>query len=214
MCFFLISCVEKKEAPDVQKKVPSIDILSSEYKDIDTTIQLAPFNLKPFSAKTSVTEKKVIVEKAIKSAIGENAEVFLERPCFKIDSLSQRPAKIGRGLECRLSDFHLIDLDKDGDLDIIYSSVIDQNINTDTNSLLIFRNNGNNFKEYSLKGYLYSADFSQSNNGKLKFRNALGPCCDYHNYNFYETELDLAKWSFKTEHKLEIHKSKVTEKLL
>lgn len=200
--------VAKRPAP------PMSGIRTTAYKDIDTLISLRTVNLTPHSVNLHTKAKKYLVESAVKSAMKDKAYLFLDNECYRYDRIKKgiTPIVQGKGLDCRLADFYLIDLDKDGDLDIIYYSELDQYINWDTNLLLLFQNIGNdNFNQLKIPGYLYNVVFSDTKQGIILFKTVEKPCCDYFNYNFYETAFDTRTWKINTKHVLEIHQSKVTK---
>jgi hypothetical protein len=179
--------------------------------NIDTTINLSLFDLSKVATTISTKEKKKLVMQAVNTAMGETSYLFLDNACMRLDP-KDGPVSTGKkGIDCRLNDFYLIDLDADGDLDIIYSSLVDQYLNWDNNSLLIFKNNKENFSLYSIPGYLYEADLSTLNHGSIILKTVSRPCCDYGYFNFHSTTFDTKKWTYELKKVLEIHKSKVKE---
>lgn len=186
--------------------------MTSEFRDIDTTINLKLFSLSQYSRRVSRIEKKKLIIAAIKSVMGDADYRFLDIKCWKVnpDTRAIYEDTTSVAPDCRLDEFNLIDLDGDGDLDILYSSLVDQYAQWDRNFLLIIENN-NNYRRFDISGYLYDADFSQIQKGKIIFKTVRRPCCDYLNYNFYTTSLDTKNWVFDTKHTLEIHESKVRE---
>jgi hypothetical protein len=161
--------------------------MTAEFKNIDTVINLAFFNLAPYGASVSRATKKNIIAKALKSADIEEVEDY------------------------KTKDFYFIDFDNDGDLDIIYSSNIDQYKLIDANFILLFENKKGIYKLYKVPGYLYEADFSKMQQSNIVLKSAARPCCDYFNYNFFETTFNTQTWTLNTKHVLEIHESKVHE---
>jgi len=212
---FLYSCSDNngqnRSFTDTLKKV---DIKPTNvFKDIDTSINLKLYNLSPYERSISKAQKKKIIETAIRSALPITAYRYLELNCWKLSEKTKEPYEDSttKAPECRLNDFYLIDIDNDGDLDILYSSLVDQYVQGDTNYLLLLQNNNGHYKSFDIPGYLYDADFSQLLKGNLIFKTASRPCCDYSNYNFFETYFDARTWTLITKHILEIHKSKVHE---
>ena len=187
--------------------------MTKELIDIDTSISIKLFNLKPFEKKLNKIQKKKIIISAINSAMPNFSDRYLEFNCWKLDSKTNVPYEdtTNKAPDCRLNEFYLIDLDNDGDLDIVYSSSIDQYIQGDTNYLLLLQNNNGNYKKLSIDGYLYAADFSELSKGTINLKTVSRPCCDYFNYNFFETTFNTKTWTMTTNHVLEIHKSKVHE---
>jgi hypothetical protein len=217
---FFISCSSNNTqivtTVDTIKKVPTAPgtKMTKEFRDIDTTITLRLFNLKPFEKTINKKQKIKQISAAIKSAMPDADYRYLELNCWKIDRNTKEPYEdtTVKAPDCRLNEFYLIDLDHDGDLDILYSSSIDQYIQGDTNYLLLLQNNNHTYKRFDISGYLYDADFSQLTAGIITFKTVARPCCDYFNYNFFETTFSTKTWSFITKHVLEIHQSKVHEK--
>ena len=180
----------------------------------DTTIDLSLFDLGKFATTISTKEKKKLVLQAINSSMGETSYLFLENDCMHIDK-KDGPVSTGKkGIDCRLNDFYLVDLDADGDLDIIYSSLVDQYLNWDSNSVLIFKNNKGAFSHYSIPGYLYDTDFSKLSEGLLVLKTVSRPCCDYPNFNFHSSIFKKKKCSYEVNKVLEIHNSKVKDTYL
>ncbi|AMM50395.1 hypothetical protein TH61_03255 [Rufibacter sp. DG15C] len=194
-------------------------IVKSSYSDgsavpqVDTAkiTSIRLFDLKPFEAVFTKAEKMHMVDKAVKSAMQENAFVFLENDCYRWDSKTSSPASIGNGLACRLSDFYLIDLDNDEDLDIIYSSAIDQYVNWDINAVYIFQNKNGVYQLHRFPGYLINAEFLEKKNSKIHFKTVVRPCCDNNDFRFYDSELDTHSWAITTLKGATVHKSKVKE---
>lgn len=161
--------------------------MTNEFKDIDTVINLSFFKLYPYATKISEARKKNLIVHALKSANIEQTELY------------------------KLKDFYLIDLDNDKDLDLIYSSNISQYKLMDGNFILILGNHNGIYKPYRITGFLYGADFSKKLSGQIILKTVNRPCCDYFNYNFFETNFDTKSWTLNIIHVLEIHQSKVHE---
>ncbi|GAA4313296.1 hypothetical protein GCM10023183_32880 [Nibribacter koreensis] len=179
----------------------------------DTTriTRIKLFDLKPFEAVFTKAEKIHIVDKAVKSAMQENAFVFLENDWYRWDSKTSRPQSIGSGLACRLNDFYLIDLDNDEDLDIIYSSAVDQYVNWDTNAVYIFQNKNGDYQLHRFTGYLVNTDLSERKSDKVHFKTVVRPCCDNNDFRFYDSVLNTHSWVITTLKGATVHKSKVKE---
>jgi hypothetical protein len=217
---FLISCSSgndksKSLMTDTIKKVPPAPgiQMTKEFKDIDTAISLTLYNLTPFDKTVNRNQKIKNVKTAIISAMPDEAFRYLELDCLKINTETKKTYKdtTEKAPDCRLNEFHQIDLDGDGDLDIVYSSSFDQYIQGDTNYLLLLQNNEGSYKRFTINGYLYDANFPQLPNRIITFKTVSRPCCDYFNYNFFETTFNTKSWTFDTKHVLEIHQSKVNE---
>lgn len=160
-------------------------------KDSITYISL--FDLRPYSDSSSKNKKKIVSD-AIRQTITET----------EIDDYSERP----------LSDFYIIDIDKDGDNDIIYSSLVDQYRRTDGNGLFIFQNNKGKFIRYIISGYLYSTDlFDPDSTKDITFKTVMRPCCDYSYYTFFVTKFNITTWKFTTTKTKTVEKKKVEEVL-
>ena len=113
-----------------------------------------------------------------------------------------------------LSDFYLIDIDRDGDDDIIYSSLSNQYRLTDRNSLEILQNNNNSYKVYSISGYLYATDLFTKNDSLYTLKTIMRPCCDYFYYTFFETKFNCNNWTLSEPKEVAtIERKKVKEKI-
>ena len=219
--FSLISCNSESEKLrpiniDTSKK-KSVNVpgpMTDKFRDIDTTIKLALFNLSPYCKVLPNAEKIKLIRTAIYSALPDQESFYLNNNCWKY-SITEGNYKdtIKKAPDCRLDEFHFIDLDNDGDLDIIYSSLVDQYVQWDGNFLMLLRNDRGNYLRFDIGGYLYDVDFSQFKKGEIIFKTASRPCCDYFYYNFYTTTFNCRSWARNTEHILEIKQSKVQEKL-
>jgi hypothetical protein len=218
--FLLFSCsqdsnIVQTSQGDTLKKAPKAPgtQMTEEFRDIDTLINLTLYDLKPFDNAADNMQKKRIVIAALKSAMPDFAYRYLEESCWRLDPKTKEPYEdtTTSAPDCRLNEFYLIDLDEDGDLDVVYSSSIDQYAHGDTNYLLLLQNNNGSYKRYDIGGFLYDADFSKLSSGTIIFKNASRPCCEYMNYNFSETTFNTKTWVMVTKHVLEIHKSKVHE---
>jgi hypothetical protein len=188
--------------------------MTKEFSDVDTLIEVRLFNLKPYEVVIGKFKKKNLVTAAINSAFPDFiAERFLEFDCWCIDPVSKMPYEdtVTKAPDCRLSNFHFIDVDNDGDLDILYSSLADQYAQSDTNEFILLQNNNGKYKKFGINGYLYDADFSKKADGRIVFRTVSRPCCEYFYYNFSETVFSATNWTFDTKHVLEIQKLKVRE---
>lgn len=182
-------------------------------KSSDSLVRIALYNLNPFSISIDSHKKKKFVVEAITSAMPDwQAFHFLEKPCLKYDlKTGQYRDTIQKAPDCRLDEFHLIDIDNDEDIDVVYSSLIDQYQQFDFNTFIILRNENGRFKRSDIDGYLYSADFSQLKTGKLFLKTVVRPCCDQSTYNFFETTIYTNTWTIKSRSTAKIHESKITE---
>jgi hypothetical protein len=189
--------------------IPGPKGIHKEFKDLDTVINLQLLDLVPGSIKMAKNIKKKEVTKAVQLTMPDAAYRYFELPYseWKDNKMVERPA------DYRLKDFHFIDLDNDGDLDILHTSLVDQAMQTDSNTMLLFQNNNGKYKKYQIRGYLYYCDFSKKRQNLILFKTVTRPCCEYLNYNFYQTKFNSKKWTFQTVRILEIDQSRVNEKL-
>lgn len=181
----------------------------------NSLVSVALYNLNPFTITIDSRKKKKFVVEAITSAMPDwQAFHFLEKPCLRYDSkIGSYRDSINKAPDCRLNDFYLIDIDNDEDIDVVYSSLIDQYQQFDYNSFIILRNENGKFKKSEIDGYLYNADFSKLKEGTLFLKTVVKPCCDQSTYIFFETTIYLKTWTIKSRRTSEIHESKVTEVL-
>jgi hypothetical protein len=188
--------------------------MTKEYRDIDTLIKVSLFDLQSLETSISRGKKKKIITDAANSALGDFAYRWLEMGCWGVDPNTKEPFEdtVTVAPDCRLDNFHFIDIDNDGDLDVVYSSLVDQYVQSDTNEFILLQNNQGKYKKFGISGYLYDADFSKKSQGTIIFRTVSRPCCDYSYYNFSETTFSSKTWSLSKIHVLEIHKSKVQER--
>lgn len=224
LLFFLLiivtSCSQRhkgntQSVTDSTKKEPrDPGPMTKEYKDVDTLIYISLFNLKTFETNIERSQKKRIVINAANSTLGEFASRWTERGCWKYDSSTNKiyADTLTDAPDCRLNDFHFMDIDNDGDLDILYSSLVDQYAQSDTNEFILLQNNNGKYVKFGIGGYLYEADFSNKAKGIITFKTVSAPCCLYSYYNFSETTFYTKTWSFQTKHVLEISKSRVKER--
>jgi hypothetical protein len=190
---FAFSCTSDKthdKAISTSVKVPPAPgtQMTNEFKNIDTIINLSFYDLTPYATKFSYAREKALLANALKSACVEQEEYYKSK------------------------DFYFTDLDNDSDLDLVYSSNFDQYKLIDGNFTLLLRNDNEVYKKYRIPGFLYEVDFSKMLSGQIVLKTAERPCCDYFNYNFYETTFDTKSWTINTKHVLEIHQSKVHER--
>ena len=179
-----------------QKKTKSntVNPIIAENK-IDTTKSYSIFDFSPYVKKYSNKKKQQIIEAAIQTISKEN---FLS---IYYKDLS-------------LSDFYLIDIDRDEDDDIIYSSLSNQYRLTDRNSLEILQNNNNSYKVYSISGYLYATDLFTKNDSLYTLKTIMRPCCDYFYYTFFETKFNCNNWTLAEPKEVAtIERKKVKEKI-
>lgn len=165
-------------------------------KPIDSNISIGAFDPSPFAVRLEPAEKKKRVTKAVKQTFGESSGLFLKDPCLTLDSATGMERKLKeKAPGCRLNDFYFLDIDKDGDLDILYASVTDQYLGWGSNRIFLFRNDGTAYKMASLPGYLYGADFSQWEKGFILLRTVQRPDGPAAPYRFFEHRLFTSTWT-------------------
>jgi len=219
LSFILTSCAQHQTADEqvqyntTKKSTSMPGPMTKEYRDIDTLINISLFNLHEFETYVPKAQKKKIIIKAANTAMGDGADRWLEMDCWRYDAATKEfyADTITKAPDCRLDDFHFMDIDNDGDLDILYSSLVDQYTQNDFNRFILLQNNNGQYKNFEIDGYLYDADFSKKLKGTIIFRTVSRPCCDYSYYNFSETTYDVRNWNINTRHVLEIKESKINE---
>jgi len=109
-------------------------------------------------------------------------------------------------------DFYFIDIDNDSDLDIVYSSLLDQYRNTDLNALYIFQKiSSEQYKRVSIPGYLYDTNMFETSNDTVLIKTVRRPCCDNSDFIFFYSVFRRFNWDVKTKKVLKIDRSKVRE---
>ncbi|MCC6582428.1 MAG: hypothetical protein IT271_01875 [Chitinophagales bacterium] len=183
------SSLQKKEKANISNTIIKTD------SKIDTTKIYSLLDLNPYSKKLSNYEKQKKVLAAIQTLNEENFFSIY----FK---------------ELSMSDFYLLDIDLDGDLDILYSSLSNQYRLTDRNGLEILRNNNNTYTAYSVPGYLYSTNLFTKSDSIFSFKTIMRPCCDYTKYTFFETSFNPKTWTLSKPEIIEtIDRKNIKEKI-
>jgi len=182
-----LACTSNQE-----QSLPATD-LSRKAKTLnDSIISIALFDLSGYKAKAG---DFAYIQSVIRQSMDkDHAEMFLSW--------------------ASVENFHFLDFDRDGDLDIVYSSLLEEYRYTDINSLRIFqRITPEEFKLNSIPGYVYETNMFEVESDTIIIKTVRRPCCMNREFVFFITEFNRSERTFKTTRIGAIDKAKVAEKL-
>jgi hypothetical protein len=183
-CFFVACTAKQKNSSSQNASIKEIT------EQRDSLIQVSLFDL----TKLRVSQKEYLqVQKAAKQSMDNDlASNFLSW--------------------ADPNDFYILDIDSDGDSDIIYSSLVGQYKNTDMNAVYIFQNCGlSPYKRVSIPGYVYDTDLFETSGDSVLIKTVRRPCCDNSEFVFFSTFFNRKNWTLKTRKVMKMDKTKVRE---
>lgn len=175
----------------------------------DTIVNLSIFNFSAYTEKVDEREKEELIETAIRLTIPDDRVYkYLSVDYWKRDTANYDFEAVNCK-RCAYEDFYFSDLDNDGDLDIIYSSLLNDYLNDDSNELLLFKNNNGKYKLHRISGFAQHANFKFHRKGYIIFSMVSSPCCEEMCYHFSIDTFNVKKWTSTSGKVIAISNSKV-----